>query len=254
LSGYALAAKCGWAQSKISRIETDKQTVTDSDVIAWCTATEASESVALALLEELRDIRLEESRWQRRLSAGNEPILTSAAREEQTASVIRVFEHAVVPGLVQTADYARHVFLGVAELHGSPRDTEDAVRARIRRQDVLYDSSKTIEILMTEWPLRNPICPSAVMAGQVDRLLAVLGLGSARLGIIPQGVQIPAIPMNGFWVVDDQVIVETVNAEITISDPDDVALHERLLGMLWSVAVEGDEARGVLTHIATELG
>ena len=81
LSGAALAGRCGWAQSKISRIETDKQTITDSDVIAWCRATDAAEPVLAALLEELRDIRLEESRWQRRLSTGHESIMAQAAQE-----------------------------------------------------------------------------------------------------------------------------------------------------------------------------
>lgn len=254
LSGAALAHKCGWAQSKVSRIETDKQHVTDSDITAWCRATNASESVTAALLEELRDIRLEESRWQRRLRAGNEPVVAEAAHDEHDAAVIRIFELALVPGLVQTADYARHVFLAVSELHRSPRDTEEAVRARIRRQDVLYDSSKQIEILMTEWALRSTVCPPAVMAGQLDRLLAVLSLGSVRFGVIPLGVQLPAVPMNGFWIVDDQVVVETVNAEIKVRDMDDVALHERLLGLLWTVAVEGDQARALLAKVAADLG
>jgi transcriptional regulator with XRE-family HTH domain len=253
LSGAALATRTGWAQSKVSRIENAKQAVTDSDITAWCRALATSESVTAALLSMLRDIRLEESRWQRRLHAGNEPIIEQSIDVERHASVIRVFELAVVPGLVQTADYARHVFQSVSELHGSPRDTEQAVRARIRRQQVLYDATKRIEILTTEWALRTSVCPRPVMAAQIDRLLAVLGLGSLRFGIIPLGAQLPTVPMNGFWIVDDHVVAETVNAEITVHDPDDVALHERLIDMLWSVAADGNEARTLLSQIASDL-
>jgi hypothetical protein len=115
------------------------------------------------------------------------------------------------------------------------------------------DITARIEILTTEWALRSPVCPRPVMAAQIDRLLAVLGLGSLRFGIIPLDVQLPAVAMNGFWIVDDQVIAETVNAEIAVRDHDDGALHERLIDMLWSVAVEDDEARRLLSEIANGL-
>ena len=253
LSGSGLAKKNGWAQSKVSRIETGKQAVTDSDIVAWCEATSSPEAVTAALLEELRDIRLEESRWQRRLASGNEALLVEAGAVEHAASVIKVFELAVVPGLVQTADYARHVFLSVSELHRSPSDTEAAVRARLARQAVLYDTTKRVEILLTEWALRSFPCPPSVMGRQIDRLLSLLELDTLRLGIVPANVRIPAVAMNGFWIIDEHVRAETVNAEITVSDPEDVGLYNRLLDGLWSVAVEGEQARALLTRVAAEL-
>jgi transcriptional regulator with XRE-family HTH domain len=253
LSGMALASKIGWAQSKVSRLENSKQPFTDSDIMTWCAALDTSETVTAALLETLRDIRLEESRWQRRLRAGNRPIVDLGAEADQNATTIRVFELALIPGHVQTADYARHVFQSAAELHQSPRDIEASVSARIRRQDVLYDSSKHIEILMTEWALRSFVCPPAVMAGQIDRLLAVQGLGAVRLGVIPLNTRIPAIAMNGFWILDDTVVAETVNAEIAVREPDDVGLHVRLLDSLWTFAAEGDAARALFSRVAADL-
>ncbi|MGA6160096.1 Scr1 family TA system antitoxin-like transcriptional regulator [Stenotrophomonas sp. NPDC087984] len=52
--------------------------------------------------------------------------------------------------MLQTADYARAVFTRNADLHKSPRDTEAAVRGRLRRQEGLYDSRKRYHILMWE--------------------------------------------------------------------------------------------------------
>jgi hypothetical protein len=91
------------------------------------------------------------------------------------------------------------------------------------------------------------------MAAQIDRLLAALDLGAIRFGIVPLDVQVPVVAMNGFWILDDQILAETINAEITIRDPDDVALHERLIDELWSVATEGGEARELLGRIAATL-
>jgi len=51
---------------------------------------------------------------------------------------------------------------------------------------------------------------------------------------------------HGFWIVDDVVFVETVSGEERVTDPDQVAVYERLADRLWSAAVTGDDARAVL--------
>ena len=55
---------------------------------------------------------------------------------EENATTLRELQTAVVPGLLQTADYARAVFRGLAALQGQ-RDVESAVHERLRRQEVL---------------------------------------------------------------------------------------------------------------------
>jgi hypothetical protein len=76
-----------------------------------------------------------------------------AATDEQGAGRIRAVEFGVLPGLVQIPDYARRVLNLHADLQGLDRDVESAVATRMARQSVLYDTSKSIEIL---WP--RPRC------------------------------------------------------------------------------------------------
>ena len=59
--------------------------------------------------------------------------------------------------------------------------------------------------------------------------------------------------MHGFRIVDDAVFVEIHHTEVVTRDAEDVALYNRIVDALWSVAVEGDEARGVLTRISGQL-
>lgn len=54
--------------------------------------------------------------------------------------------------------------------------------------------------------------------------------------------------MHGYWIVDDVVQVETVTAELTVIDPDEVDTYNRLTDMLWAAAAEGDAARQLLLN------
>ncbi|GGS37048.1 helix-turn-helix domain-containing protein [Actinokineospora fastidiosa] len=248
-SGAAFARHLGWQQSKVSRIETGAQLATDSDIGAWIEATGLSGAKAAGLAAEARELRLAAASWKRQARTGLQARQEHAVTIESAASLIRAFETALVPGLLQTADYARHVLTVNAEIAGRSTDVEEAVAVRMRRQAVLYDRAKTIEIVMTESALRYPLCPADVMAGQLDRLATLLDVSTARIGVIPLGTRLPVVPLHGFWIIDDQAIVETSDTELVVHDADDLALYHRMLDALWTVAVEGENARDLVRRI-----
>ncbi|GAA1233555.1 helix-turn-helix transcriptional regulator [Prauserella halophila] len=253
LSGKLLAEQLGWQASKISKIENARQAVTDTDIVDLGRVLDLDHEQVEELRDELRAIRLDEARWARQLRVGHRPLQENVARADQTADRIGVFSLTLVPGLLQTAEYARHVFLSLAEMHDSPRDTDEAVRGRMDRQQVLYDESKQVELLMAESALHYPVAPRNVMLGQIDRLITVQGLPSLRFGIIPLGRRLPAVVAHNFVLKDDAVTVELINTEFTTQDAADAALYRRYFDSLWSVAAEGDDARAILTRIASDL-
>lgn len=249
LSGKELATQAGWTPSKVSRVERAKQSVADSDILAYAERTGASDEAAAELRQELREIRLEEASWSRQLRAGHHARQEYSQQIERNAQDIQLFEVAVVPGLVQTAEYARYVFTTGATLHGTPQDTGDAVRARMARQDALFDTSKSIKILCAESALRHTVAPASVMAGQLDRLLALSGMSTARLAILPLDVTLPASPLHGFVLVDDLVLVETINTEMSVTEESELAKFRWLFDQLWNVAAEGPQAREILQRL-----
>src|SRR6266498_5415335 len=91
----------------------------------------------------------------------------------------------VVPGLLQTAEYARARFAQGVRLHKVPDDVDEAVRLRVQRQEILYRPDKRFHFVLTEAALRNRLCPVDVMLAQLDRLVALSALRNVRLGIIP---------------------------------------------------------------------
>lgn len=254
LTGAALAEQAGpgWAPSKISRIQGGQQVISEQDLDTWCRLCRASEAERDDLFADLRAARFESARWKRRASGGHEPVQRSFAEDEQAATVVRNLETGIVPGLLQTPDYARAVFRAFAQLQGSPDDADDAVRERLRRQTILYDSTKRIELLVTEAALRTPIAKPTVMAAQIDRLLAVLGVANVRFGIIPLGVQVDVPPMHGFWILDDVARIEVLTTEVVTRNPTDIRLYNAMLDQLWEhdELAEGDPARQLLLTVS----
>jgi hypothetical protein len=84
--------------------------------------------------------------------------------------------------------------------------------------------------------------------------MSALGLPGVRIGILPLGRQLPHVLWHGFWIVDDTVFVENITAEVRVSDATEVATYHRLADALWTVAVEGNEARALLAKVASGLG
>lgn len=245
----------GWQASKVSRIETGTTLPGDSDLVAWLDIVAAPDEVAVHLRDELRDLRIARANWRRRLlRGGHAPEQKQLADLERAAARIEMVDFFLVPGLVQTADYARAVFTAAAAMHDTPQDTEAAIRARIQRQDVLYDSAKQIDVLIGESALRYPVADPAVLVAQIVRLDSLIGLPNVRLGVIPLGVRLPVITLHGYMTIDDQVIVEINHSDVTVTDEADVALYRQISTGLWSAAVEGDAARRFLASLAATEG
>lgn len=60
------------------------------------------------------------------------------------------FETACIPGLLQTADYARWMFRRVTTLYATPPDVEEGVHARLQRQQALYEPGRSFRFLSFE--------------------------------------------------------------------------------------------------------
>lgn len=246
LNGKAFAERLGWQRSKVSRLENGKQTATTKDLDAW---TEAANSPAEAadLKSRLRGLESQARSWRRQLATGHRGVQERYVAEYRRTATVRGYEATVVPGLFQTPDYARHLLLHNAELMQSPRDTDDAVRARMKRQEVLYEAHRSFRILIWEGALHALVCPHDVMAGQLDRLVGLIGMSTVTLGIVPFGVQLKLTPKHGFWIFDEErVIVETINTEFTLESAEDVALYGRVWDRLDESAVTGPQARRLI--------
>ncbi|MFJ4321154.1 helix-turn-helix domain-containing protein [Streptomyces lavendulae] len=248
VNGKDFADRIGWQGSKVSRLENGKQTATEADVDAWAAAAGVPEQAA-DLRSRLKGLESQQRSWRRQLAAGHRPVQDRYVVEYQRTATMRGYEASVIPGLFQTPGYARHLIEANTALMQSPRDTEAAVAARMRRQEVLYEPGKLFRVLLWEAALHVVVCPREVMVGQLDRLVGLIGMSTVELGILPLGAPLPLTPKHGFWIFDEErVIVETVNTELSYDSADDLALYGRAWDGLNTAAAYGAQAHRLIAR------
>jgi transcriptional regulator with XRE-family HTH domain len=244
LTGDQLATRLGWTRAKVPKIENGRQMPTEADIKAWAEVTGQQRATA-ELLGMLADAQTVYRQW--RLGAGGHEALQGQYDAiVRNAKVIRNFQIMLIPGLLQTPEYARYRALEAVRLHDAdPDGIEAVVAARMRRQEVLYDTTKTFTFVITEAALRYLLCPRPVMLAQLDRLATVSEFGNVSLGIIPPGVELPVAPMVGYLMADDTTIVETFTSAIAVSATE-APKYVQVTDELMAESVIGGEARKLI--------
>ncbi|MEW1724069.1 helix-turn-helix transcriptional regulator [Streptomyces sp. NPDC093109] len=252
LNGKEMAHRLAWQRSKVSRLETGKQTATEADVEAWARA--VAPGTAGELRSRLRGLETTYRSWKRRLAAGHRAVQEANVLQESQAETIHLFESAIVPGIFQTPEYARSVLTDVSDRLGTPRDIEDGVRARMKRQEALYQPGRAFHAIVWEAALHVARCDPAGMAAQLDRLVGLIGLKTVSLGVIPFGARTPFSPKHGFWIIDERLVVaDTWNAELWLDSPEDVAFYLKLWHLLQGSAVYGHQAHRLVVRARAQV-
>ncbi|MFF3787773.1 Scr1 family TA system antitoxin-like transcriptional regulator [Streptomyces sp. NPDC001933] len=119
----------------------------------------------------------------------------------------------------------------------------------MRRQEWLYAAGQKFHALVWEAALHALVCPPPVLTAQLDRLAGVIGMDTVELGIVPLGSSLRIPAANGFWILDERlVIAEDWHAELWLDDADVVAAYLRVRDTLRESAVYGADAQNVITR------
>jgi transcriptional regulator with XRE-family HTH domain len=175
-----VAERLNCSASKISRIETGQSGVSSREVRDILAAYQVHGEQAEALVEMAREAK-QRGWWQ---LYGT--VLTSAyVGLEAAAAQLRSFEPLVIPGLLQTEEYARAMVLA-----GWPdmptEEVEQRIRVRMKRQSLLYqDDPLQLSIILDEAALRRPVGGTEAMRRQLDKLRNAAELPHVTLHVLP---------------------------------------------------------------------
>lgn len=253
LGGRPMGQRLGVTQATISRIERGETLPAMPIVRGWLDAV-VDAGVQLAAAERERILELAETLhgetqpWGELLGTDGHTQRHFLQRE-MLAVLTRNWQPTVVPGLLQTPEYARAV-LSV----GRTRNVEDAVAKRIERQQVLHDPGpRRFEFLIAEHVLRWPIGGETVLEVQRDRIVSLARLDTVDVAIVPTTAA-PALAWHNFtlWTPEDgprYVTTELVHGAQELVDEATVQLYDELWSRLWGSALHGDDATDLLLKI-----
>ena len=225
LSRDQLGAIVYLAGDTVGRIETGQRVANDQFVEACEAAPELATNGALRVLwQQIRD----------HLKTGPYPGWFEVwPGYELAAKMLRTFELAAVPGLLQTEDYARAMLR--TQVMTSPEDIEAMVTARMERQAILSrDKPPMLWAIVDEDVLRRPVGGKWVMKEQVKQLTEAASRPNVVLQIIPLAAGAHQ-GMSGNFVIAEftdrqpAIYQDTALRGQIIEDADDI----EAIGLLW---------------------
>jgi transcriptional regulator with XRE-family HTH domain len=254
LTSTELAGRCGWLSSKVSKIEHGRQTPSEDDLRAWCEHCRALGELP-DLIAAVRSIETQFAEWRRIMRGGSRRRQQASKAVYERARLFRIYEPSVVPGLLQTREYAVAILLTFTDFVRAPADAEEGAAARLESQRVLTHGDRRFHMLVGEPALHTNVGGTEVMAGQLEHLLSALRLPRLRLGVIPLDAPYRVPLNNGFWIMDEALVqFDTYSAELSLTRPDEIALYGRAFERLAALAVYGAEARGIIAGALERLG
>ncbi|RSN64836.1 helix-turn-helix domain-containing protein [Actinomadura sp. WAC 06369] len=179
----AAAARLGWSQGKVSHIESARNKPNERDVQLMLNLYGVGSPDREAILSLAREAE-ERGWWTDYTDVLNGPYVAL----EDAASEIGNWDPQVIPGLLQTPDYAREI-MRAGDL-GKSDDIERRIRARMVRQTILTREidPPRLRVVLDEAVLGRPIGGPAVWRDQLRRLLSDAERGNVTIQVLPQSV------------------------------------------------------------------
>jgi transcriptional regulator with XRE-family HTH domain len=243
-----VAARTGFSQAKVSRVERGVNVPTEADVRALIDLYAPPAAVARHLRALAEDIRaVHRPVVMARPKARPSLFQARLARIEASSEHVGTFSNTVVPGLLQTEAYIREL---IAPRQLDPAEADNFVRARLDRQTLLDDRSHRFTLVIAEGVFGWRAGSRQEMADQVERVADATRRANVRLGIIPWGTRATRFPLHAWDIYDRRAVsYGTVDATAILTEPRDVEKYAVLFETLASTAVYDDEARAVLAEI-----
>jgi transcriptional regulator with XRE-family HTH domain len=176
---------------------------------------------------------------------------------EAAAGVIRTYEIQFVPGLLQTAEYARAVIL-LGHRNASADEINRRVSLRMDRQRILTRRDPPhLWVVMDEAVLRRPVGGRSVMCGQLAALIEASKLPNIRLQVIPFHTGGHAASGGAFSILrfrdqdlPDVVYIEQLTSAIYLDKRDDV---DHYVAAMETLAAEADPPQRTAAILAAML-
>ncbi|MEU7424648.1 helix-turn-helix domain-containing protein [Streptomyces sp. NPDC048362] len=248
----------GWHQSKVSRIETGASGVKPADLRLLLDAYGVRDRHLRELLLMLAGSEDAggRNRWWHAYRGVLPPTYRDFISLESQASTMRTLETTVVPGLLQTAEYARAVTRAAVKDLAEER-LDALVEVRLARQDVLRSNPPLkLSAVLDEAVLRREVGGPRVMARQRERLLEAAHLPQVRLQVLPLtagahvGLTGPFVIFSFPSTSDlDVVVLDQLTSSLYLERKEDLVAYTEAFNTLRMHALSPEESLDYIAGI-----
>src|ERR1700733_5620170 len=237
--------------SKISRVETGRVSVSPRDVRDMLELYGVPEQQRDSLVQLSRDSR--QKGWWHAYSDPVNPQFTTYVGLESAASEIRVYEVNMIPGLLQTEEYARAVIS--AGMVDKPRaDVERSVALRMERQQEARTIMPKVWAVLDEAGLRRQVGGPEVMRIQLEHLREVGSQRNVSLQVIPFGGGAHPAMGRPFVILSfgeeldpDVVYLEDLTSALWVENVDEVDRYNVFFNHLRATAHSFEASAALIT-------
>ena len=250
LTADRLAVRVHMSPAKLSKIENGRVTPSALDVERILTALDVGSDVRDEVIQLAQAASTDYRTWREYRRLGLSLKQREIAALEAQTRYLRMFQHALIPGLLQIGPYMS----AVLSMDNPERDeVARVVEERQQRTAALADEARQFVLITTESALRWRVADNQVMSDQLDHLLTVSSMPNVRLGVVPLAVRAHEVPLTSFCLYDDRLCtVETFSGEVIFRDPRDVAIHQETFRRFEQLAVFDDLARALLGTVGMQ--
>lgn len=248
-----LAGRVGTSHVTISRYETGTRTPQPEDV-ARILGTLGVTGTRYDEIVEFAQTAGDKNTFGRRSSSTHAHLADLAEFERSASSIVDVAP-SLLPGLLQTADYARQI------MHSLPADEREIrVGLRVARRDVLFTkTAPKLEVFVAEHALRQPLGGAETMSEQLRHVLRMTALDNVLVLVLPDRLTRYTPAHDGAFVLYEFakappiVQLEHFRASAFLYEAKDVAAYRNAVDDLRSVALSSCDSAALIASIVDEM-
>jgi transcriptional regulator with XRE-family HTH domain len=254
-----VAERLEWSSAKISRIENSRVSVLPRDVkfllgIYGLTSQDQAWDVLLTLARESR-----QKGWWHSYGDAVPDWFEVYVGLEAEATDKSSYAAEFVPGLLQTADYARAVHRA-ALVDASEQEVEQLVKVRMARQELLASEDGPQQwLVLNEAVIRRLIGGRAVMHAQLVRLVEATSLPNVTIQVVPFNAGAHSAMDGSFSILgfpeptDPNIVyIEYQTGALYLEKPQEVQRYRLMFDHLRAPALSVDASRALIVRAADE--
>ncbi|QLE76079.1 helix-turn-helix domain-containing protein [Streptomyces rectiverticillatus] len=244
------------SQSKISRLENGRRSISQRDVRDLCGVYGVEDHRIVDSLMQMAKESRQQGWWH---AFGDIPYSVYIGLETDAAS-LRVYEASLVPGLLQTPNYASAVTEG-SWPEATTADIERRVQVRMRRQERITDPENPLRLwaVIDESALRRIVGSREIMAEQMRQLVQFSMEPHITVQVLPYDVGAHPGMYGKFSILEfndpqdaSTVYLEGITSDLYLEKPNDVQTYSVMYEHLRMQALNADHSRQFIDRVAEE--